>query len=269
MVGCWKRGSSWGPGWKQPQHWGGQSAEEGRRREEQVVNGRAGGAAGRGPGDPGLAPGVGNPMSREGQRGRVGLGETLRGPRWGPCVRSGPRARRKVLQRSKKREEAGRRLRPRWTAGHSPDASLAAHAGGRKAVSDPQGCGSCGRGSASPTCGLLGDPGLRAVGPPGEAPPPAVASVSPEDAQSPVAGRGGFRGAYATPGLLCRARGPERGFEAQLCRVAPGPGSGLGAGGQSSPSWPPGAQPGLITSHPPSLAPRGPGGLGDRGRGGL
>lgn len=142
MVGCWKRGSSWGPGWKQPQHWGRQSAEEGRRREEQVVNGRAGGAAGRGPGDPGLAPGVGNPVSREGQRGRVGLGETLRGRRWGPCVRSGPRARRKVLQRSKKREEAGRRLRPRWSAGHSPDASLAAHAGGRKAVSDPQGCGS-------------------------------------------------------------------------------------------------------------------------------
>lgn len=72
------------------------------------------------------------------------------------------------------------------------------------------------------------DPGLGAVGPPGEAPPPAVASDSPEDARSPVAGRGGFRGAYATPGLLGRARGREPGFEAQLCSVAPGPGSGLG-----------------------------------------
>lgn len=84
-------------------------------------------------------------------------------------MRSAPRARRKVLQRSKKREEAGRGLRPLRSASHGPDASsgrssLAAHAGGRKAVSDPQGCGSGGRGSALPTCGLLGDPGLRAVG---------------------------------------------------------------------------------------------------------
>ena len=84
-------------------------------------------------------------------------------------MRSALRARRKVLQRSKKREEAGRGLRPLRSASHGPDASsgrssLAAHAGGRKAVSDPQGCGSGGRGSALPTCGLLGDPGLRAVG---------------------------------------------------------------------------------------------------------
>lgn len=79
------------------------------------------------------------------------------------------------------------------------------------------------------------DPGL---GPPGEAPPPAVASDSPEDARSPVAGRGGFRGAYATPGLLGRARGREPGFEAQLCSVAPGPVSGLG-GPEFPPPGPP------------------------------
>lgn len=78
-------------------------------------------------------------------------------------------------------------------------------------------------------CGLLGDPGILAVGPP-EAPPPALASVAPEDVRSPGAGRGAPGVADATPGLLRRATGPEPGFEAQLCSVAPGPDSATRSG---------------------------------------
>ena len=79
-------------------------------------------------------------------------------------------------------------------------------------------------------CGLLGDPGILAVGPPEEAPPLAVASVAPGDVRSPGAGRGAPGVADATPGLLRRARGPEPGFEAQLCSVAPGPDSATRSG---------------------------------------
>lgn len=78
-------------------------------------------------------------------------------------------------------------------------------------------------------CGLLGDPGILAVGPP-EAPPPALASVVPEDVRSPGAGRGAPGVADAIPGLLRRATGPEPGFEAQLCSVAPGPDSATRSG---------------------------------------
>lgn len=231
-----------------------------------MVNGGAGGAAGRGPGDPGLASEVGDPMSQEGRRGRMGLGETLRGRRWGPCVRSGPRARGKVLLRSKKREEARRRLRHRRSAGHSPDASsgrssLAAQAGGRKAVSDPQGCGS---GEASPPCGLLG---TQASAHRGRPRPRQWPRTLPR-----MLGRR-WRGEAAsgapTPPLVSSAEleGGSLGSRPSCAVWLRDPSAGLGA--PSSPAWPPGAQPGLITAHPPSRAPRGPGGLGDRGRGGL
>lgn len=36
MAGCWKRATSRGPGWEKPQHWGGQSAEDGESREGQA-----------------------------------------------------------------------------------------------------------------------------------------------------------------------------------------------------------------------------------------
>lgn len=42
MAGCWKRAAPRGPGWKKPQHWGGQSAEDGESRE-----GQAGAASGK------------------------------------------------------------------------------------------------------------------------------------------------------------------------------------------------------------------------------
>lgn len=168
----------------------------------------------------------------------------LRGRRWGQCVRSRPSAERgrkgspekeTAEARSGRRQKGGRCLSgAQATAQTRAQAQEPCVPRGRQEGDRGLALGPAGMRPREPRldpthCGLLGDPGILAVGPP-EAPPPALASVVPEDVRSPGAGRGAPGVADAIPGLLRRATGPEPGFEAQLCSVAPGPDSATRSG---------------------------------------